>query len=286
MTTGGRSATADGTAAREPGKHEAALFERDGSRVVPTDRARGPWRRDALHGGAVAALLAHAVDVPGRTPARLTIDLLGPVPDAPLTLAVTAPEGGKRVVRQEITLLADGAPVARAHCVAVRRSDLDLPEGATDHPDPFAGAPVPDLSTPTPGAREAVGWDCFDSSAIRVHGLASPDVGQGAAGLWVNLLVPVIAGEPTPAIARVAAAADYASTATNMRLDRRRWSFMNTELTLHLSREPAASWVGLVAAGVVQPVGAGLSVATIYDSAGRLGQSAQALVVEARESRP
>ena len=203
-----------------------------------------------------------------------------------MTLSVTAPEGGKRVVRQEITLLADGAPVASARCVAVRRGDLDLPEGATDHPDPFAGAAVPDLSTPTPGAREAVGWDCFDASAIRVHGLASPDVAEGSIGLWVNPLVPVIAGEETPAIARVAAAADYGSTATNARLPHDRWSFINTELTLHLSREPADSWFGLVATGVVQPVGAGLSVATIYDAAGRLGQSAQALVVEARRPRP
>ncbi|WP_165966942.1 acyl-CoA thioesterase domain-containing protein [Actinomadura sp. 7K507] len=280
MTTDSRAATAD-----EAATSDAALFARDGSRVVPTDYARGPWRRDALHGGAVAALLAQAVDVPDWTPTRLTIDLLGPVPDAPLTLSVTAPEGGKRVVRQEITLLADGAPAARALCVAVRRSDLDLPDGATDHPDPFAGVPVPDLSTPTPGAREAVGWDCFDSGAIRVHGLASSGVAEGSVGLWVNLLVPVIAGEPTPAIARVAAAADYASTATNMRLPQDRWSFMNAELTVHLSREPATSWVGLVAAGVVQPAGSGLSVATIYDAAGRLGQSAQALVVEARRPR-
>ncbi|TDB95278.1 acyl-CoA thioesterase domain-containing protein [Actinomadura sp. 7K534] len=263
----------------------AALFERDGSRLVPTDRARGPWRRDALHGGAVAAVLANAVDVPEWTPARLTIDMLGPVPDVPLTLDVTRPEGGRRVVRQEITLLADGAPVARASCVAVRKSDLDLPEGAVDHPNPFGGVPVPDLSTPTPGAREAVGWDCFDSGAIRVRGLGESGVPAGSVGLWVSLLVPVVAGEPAPPIARVAAAADYASTATNMRLDQREWSFMNTELTLHLSREPAGSWVGLAAAGVVQPVGAGLSVSTIYDQAGRLGQSAQALVIEARKIR-
>ncbi|WP_165950252.1 thioesterase family protein [Actinomadura sp. GC306] len=263
----------------------AALFERDGSRLVPTDHARGPWRPDALHGGAVAAVLANAVDVPERTPTRLTIDMLGPVPHVPLTVRVTRPEGGRRVVRQEITLLADGTPVARASCVAVRKSDVELPEGATDHPNPFGGVPVPELTTPTPGAREAVGYDCFDSGAIRVRRLDADRVPAGSAGLWIGLLLPVVAGEPMPPIARVAAAADYSSTATNMRLDQRKWSFMNTELTVHLSREPAGDWVGLMAAGVVQPVGAGLSVSTIYDAAGRLGQSAQALVIEARKNR-
>ncbi|MFI0354978.1 acyl-CoA thioesterase domain-containing protein [Actinomadura sp. 9N407] len=260
----------------------AALFERDGSRVIPSDHARGPWRPDALHGGAVAALLAGAIDVPGWTPARVTIDLLAPVPAAPLELSVTRPEGGRRVLRQVITLLAADVPVARAHCLAVRRAELDLPDGVTDHPDPFAGVQVPDLSRPTPGAREAVGWECFDASAVRVRQLKSPDVGEGSIGLWVSLLMPVIAGEPTPAIARLAAAADYGSTATNARLPFEEWSFMNAELTLHVSREPVGPWVGLVSTGVVQPIGCGLSTAGLYDSAGRLGQSAQALVVEAR----
>ncbi|RAY16927.1 hypothetical protein DPM19_01820 [Actinomadura craniellae] len=260
-----------------------ALFERDGRLVVPTDHARGPWRPDALHGAAVAALLASAIDVPGRTPARITFDLLAPVPNAPMALAVTAPEGGQRVVRQTVTLLADDAPVARAQCVAVRRTELDLPEGALDHPDPFAGVPVPDLSRPRPGVSEAVGWECFDSGAVSMRGLKSPAPEPGSTGLWVNLLVPVVAGEPTPGIARVAAAADYASTATNVRLPYGRWTFMNAELSLHVAREPAGPWIGLTSTGVVQPNGCGFSMATLYDSAGRLGQSAQALVVEDRQ---
>jgi hypothetical protein len=266
---------------------DAALFQRDGSLVVPTGHAHGPWRRDTLHGAAVAALLATAIDVPGWTPARITFDLLAPVRAVPMTLSTTAPEGGRRVVRQEVTLLAGDTPVARARCLAVRRLEvgLDLPEGATDHPDPFADQAVPDLSRPTAGAREAVGWDCFDSGAVSLSPLASPGLGPNSVGLWVSLLVPVIAGEPTPAIARVAAAADYASTATHMRLPFDRWSFMNAELTLHVSREPAGPWVGLVSAGVVQPAGCGLSTATLYDADGRLGQSAQALVVEAREHK-
>ncbi len=261
---------------------DAALFERDGSRIVPTGYARGPWRRDALHGAAVAGLLACGIDVPGWTPARVTFDLLAPVPAVPMTLVTSVAEGGKRVVRQTVTLTADDVPVARAQCVAVRRAELDLPEGATEHPDPFAGAPVPDLSRPTPAARGVVPWDCFDSSSVSVRSLRSPELDGGGVGLWINLLVPVIAGEPTPAIARAAVAADHASAATNARLPFDRWSFMNAELSLHVSREPVGPWVGLVCSGVLQPNGCGLSVATLYDSGGRLGQSAQALVLEAR----
>lgn len=260
----------------------SGLFERDGARLVPTDHARGPWRPDALHGGAVAALLASAIDVPGWTPVRVVVDLLAPARATPMTLSATPPEGGKRVVRQTVTLLDGETPVARARCLAVRRTELDLPEGTSGHAEPFAGVPVPDLSRPRPGTRDAIGWDCFDSTAVSVRTLRSAELGANRVGLWINLLVPVVAGEPTPPIARVAAAADYGSSATSVMLPFDRWSFMNAELTLHLSREPAGPWAGVVSAGVVQPTGCGLGTATLHDSAGFLGRSAQALVVEAR----
>jgi len=263
-----------------------ALFERDGPRIVPTGLARGPWRPDTLHGAAVAAVLACGIDVPGWTPVRVTFDLLAPIRSVPMTLSVTEAEGGKRVVRQTVTLLEGDTPVARAQCLAVRKAELELPEGATAHPDPFAGVPVPDLTRPKPNVSEAVGWESFDGGAVSLRSLKSPDLDGNSIGMWVSLLVPVIAGEPTPSLARAAVAADYASAATNTRLSFERWSFMNAELSLHVSREPVGPWVGLVSVGVVQPGGCGLSVGTLYDSGGRLGQSAQALVVEARSRGP
>jgi len=258
------------------------LFERDGALLVPTDHARGPWRRDTLHGGAVAALLAGAIDVPGRTPVRVTVDLLAAVPAKPLTLHVTEPAGGRRVARQSITLLDGDTPVASAQCVAVRRSTLDLPDGVADRTSPFDGIPAPDLARPRQYVRDAIGWDCFDGTAIAVRNLRSDALGDRTYGMWISLLVPVVAGEPTPPIAQVAAAADYGSTATGNLLSFDRWSFMNTELSLHLSREPVGPWVGVVSSGMIQPVGCGLAMAALYDRSGPLGRSAQALVVEER----
>ena len=56
------------------------IFLRDGATYVPTVAAIGPWRPDALHGSAVAALIAHLLDRNDSTMARLTIDLVKPVP--------------------------------------------------------------------------------------------------------------------------------------------------------------------------------------------------------------
>lgn len=257
-----------------------ALFERHGDLVVPTALARGPWRPDALHGGAVAALLASALDMPGRTPVRVTFDLLTAVPCSPLRVLVTTPEGGERVVRQTVTLLDGDAEVATAQCLAIRHLDLDLP-AAAEPPDPFAGVPVPDLTRTRPKVAEMVGWECFDSHAICARTLPA-DLPEYATGVYVNLVVPVVAGEATPTISRAAAAADYASNHMASRFHFDSWSFMNADLTLHLSRAPAAGWIGLASTGVIDPNGSGLSVAQLFDSNGRLGQSIQSLVVESR----
>ncbi len=258
-----------------------ALFERDEDVVVPTDIARGPWRPDALHGGAVAALLASALDLPGRTAVRVTFDLLTAVPRAPLRLVVSEPQGGERVVRQTARLFSADTEVASAQCLAVREVDLDLPPAA-EPPDPFAGIPVPDLERIRPKVAEMVGWECFDSAAICARTL-SAGLPAYATGVYVNLLAPVVAGEKTPAIARAAAAADYASNHLANRFHFDSWSFMNADLTLHLSRVPADQWIGLVSTAVIEPNGSGLSVAQLFDPNGRLGQSVQSLVVESRD---
>ncbi len=127
-------------------------------------------------------------------------------------------------------------------------------------------------------------------TASRVPGVARPSANglpsrrrplpPGCLRLWLPLLVPVVATVPLSGAQQAVAVADYASIATSARLSYRGWSFLNAELTVHLTRDPQGPWVGLDCEGVVQRVGAGLSTARLYDAAGRLGQSAQTLVVE------
>ena len=58
-----------------------ALFRLEAGRYLPTDRSRGPWSPDALHGSPVAALLAHVVEQErpaGLELARLTVTSVAP----------------------------------------------------------------------------------------------------------------------------------------------------------------------------------------------------------------
>jgi hypothetical protein len=92
---------------------------------------------------------------------------------------------------------------------------------------------------------------------------------------------PLVAGEPVSPLARVLVAAD-SGNGVSAALDYRRHLFINTELSVHLVREPAGEWVLLDAITYVGPHGVGLSESVLYDETGRLGSAAQTLLVRRR----
>jgi hypothetical protein len=128
------------------------LFLTDGTAYTPTEFSRGPWDPDACHGGPTAALLARAVESVG-TPgpmevARLTVELLRPVPLEPLLVEATLLRPGRKIQLVEATLrLASSAmTVARARALRIRSEAVRMPAedpvfGPTSEPDgvPFAG---------------------------------------------------------------------------------------------------------------------------------------------------
>jgi len=260
-----------------------SLYEQDGAdRFVPTAAAAGPWNPGVLHGGAVAALLAGLLDDPEQVVVRVTVDLLGPVPSSPLRAEVGPTEGGRRVVRQSVTLLTDDRPVARASALRMRRGAVELPASATAHRVVFDPARVPDLSRPNQQAVKQVGWESFDSLAMAVRWEPFDPASGERSRFWCRLLLPVVAGRDAAPVERVLAAADF-SGGTSRRLPFREWSFMNADLVVSLARPPEGDWVGLECEGLLGATGTGQSVSNIHDVAGPLGQASQAIILERKE---
>jgi hypothetical protein len=255
------------------------IFARDGDLLTPTDHARGPWDPGALHGGAPSALAARAAEAlaPGMRLARLTVEFLGAVPLAPLSVEAQVVKPGKRfqIVEATVKVAATDAPAARARIALLRRGEeADVPPG--DRP-----APLP--SGPDAIARNDwnAGADGFGSTAMDIRFVAGDFVEDGPATAWFRLDRPLVEGEaPSPA-QRAVAAADFGNGMSRV-LDWNAWLFVNTDLTVHLHREPEGEWVGLDARTTIERDGSGLAVSDLHDRSGPVGVALQTLFVAPR----
>src|SRR3954466_4246817 len=107
------------------------LFIVDGDAFVPTARTRSPWSPESLHGGAAAALLARAVErfdaaVPMQI-VRMTLDLVRPVPVAPLRIDLHTVRPGGRVTVIGAHLVAEGEPCVRMTALRLRNAAVAIP---------------------------------------------------------------------------------------------------------------------------------------------------------------
>jgi hypothetical protein len=83
-----------------------AVYRLEDERVITRTHAAGPWDVTMQHGSAPAALVAWAAEsLPTAAPmqiARLTIDLMRPVPVAPCCLRRQAAHSGDRCLTEAI----------------------------------------------------------------------------------------------------------------------------------------------------------------------------------------
>ena len=257
-----------------------SLFQRDGATVVPSVFTRGPWDPGLLHGGAVGALFAETAQelmVDDGEPVRLTVDLLKPVPLRPLTVATEVVRTGRRLQLIDTSLRFDGALVARASLLVLRRQPIDVDglnppvEAALDSPDDANEAWVRD-----PEAESFVGGGQDFRFLLRNQ------LGGGVA--WFRLRRDVFDdGKPPSPLARAAAASDVGGAVSARRGEAfPNVSFINADISVHLARQPEGEWIRLASASTWEPEGVGAVSSELGDAVGPFGRANQALVLELR----
>jgi hypothetical protein len=258
------------------------VFARDPSapdRYVPSAIARGPWDPGAQHGGAPAALLAAIIDgldslVPMRV-ARLTVELVKPVPLAPCTVRTDVIREGKRVQLVDAVIEVDGVAVVRARALRLRRADFDPLTEPVSLPEGFVR---PEDSAPLvfePGHPFGVGF--FQAMEMRAaHG---DWLRRGPAAYWFRPRVDFIAGEVNTPLMQVCAAADFGNGLSN-ELPFGKYLYINPDLTIALTREPRTEWVLVDARTMLETNASGLAAAELYDEAGPIGRSQQLLLID------
>lgn len=251
-----------------------AFYLPDGDTFVATPLTRGPWDDRFQHGGPPSALLTGAMiqQAEGFALARVTVELLRPVPIGPLRVAVEAARPGRVVRRLSATLQADGQVLLEARAVFVRREPM-APAGPVAPPWP---APESSPGYTFSFFRDPVGYHAA-IELRRVHGTW----GSTPIGFWARPRVPLVAGRATRPEEAVVLLAD-AQSGMGVPLDPLAWSFVNPDLTVYLERPPVAGWVGFDVRSVAGTDGAGLAESQLRDIAGVVGRSAQSLVIAPR----
>ena len=261
-----------------------AVFAIEGDALVPSIHARGPWDPGAMHGGAPTALLARAIEalatpVPMRV-VRLAVEFPSAVPLVRLTATARLTRPGRRLALAEASLAtADGTVVLRAQATLLRRGAVELPEAALSPGEDADAIPGPDegrLAHWT-GGDETAG---FHLTAIELR-FARGDWGRGPAVGWFRFALPLVGGEEPSPLQRAVAFADFGNGLSRA-LDFRTHLFVNTDLTVHLQREPVGEWVALDARTDLDVAGIGQATSILRDEHGRLGVAAQSLYVDAR----
>lgn len=258
-----------------------AIYARAGEAFSATGYAAGPWHPGLQHGGAPSALVAWAAEqVPTAGTmrvARVTVELLRPVPVDRLDIETQIIRDGRKIQLVQVRLLHAGKEVTRAMVLRVRIAEQPLPSDAA-----MTGGPgSPDDVAEDKEFRDSLPGQVnfganFDMRRIR-GGFRQLGPGQ----VWFRQHRPLIAGEALTPVARAMAVADFSNGIAPV-LPFDEWTFLNADLTVNFARPPEGEWIFSDAETWVGDDGAGLAMTRLADAHGWFGRAVQSLIVERR----
>lgn len=255
----------------------AAFVDRGKGKVTATRLAAGPWSDQACHGGAPGALVTRAAEaVPTLVPmevARVTCELIRPVPIGPLDVSAEVAREGKKIQLVDVRVQAGGVDVVRARVLKFRVADQ--PELKALHA----------FEQRIPGFDEGMSEesrvpDRF-ASLFTLRTVRGSFREAGPAAMWFRLDGELVATETASPFMHAVAAADFTNgISTPIPFDR--WTFLNGDLTVNFARRPVGKVI-LVDARTL-PGGSGRAVAQsrLGDEAGWFGFATQSLLLERR----
>ncbi|MFD4367472.1 thioesterase family protein [Rhodococcus sp. NPDC058521] len=251
-------------------------------RFLATDLTTSLWASTMQHGAPPSALLVRALErCSPREGARLTrvvIEILGPIPITELEVHAWLQRPGRNVELVAAELSADTPDGGRrvvASATAWRMATTDSTE-VTHSADPQMPARDTSTSVGTLGGMWSGGYlDTLHWSWIDEIG------GDGPGLVWVRPKPDLVRGEPLTPMELLFSVADI-SNGVGAKIDPAEWTFLNTDLTVHVFRVPDGEWIGVGAETSIGPDGVGMCAGILYDECGPVGRIAQTLLVRKR----
>ncbi|MGY2061376.1 thioesterase family protein, partial [Nocardia gipuzkoensis] len=242
----------------------SAYFEIVNGCYVGTSWATSPWLPTQLGGHGVCGILARELEKhsPGKgfVPARFNTDLLKPVLNEPIVVQSSVVRDGRRMRVVDASIVQHG--VARVRATAMFLAVSQQPPGTVWQAS--HELPIPTYRLDSPGG-DTMRFKSGD-------GEWSEDYVAGQNGerkcAWHNV-APLVEGEPITPFQRAAFVADTTNMVCNWGTEG--IGYINTDMTMTLSRLPEGPELGLLAQDHVAAEGISIATATMYDRTGPLG---------------
>lgn len=261
-------------------------FRRHHGAFMPLAPARSGWDPGLCNGSAAAALLAllleDALRRPGFHVARLTIDLLKPIPFGTLDGRALVRREGGRLRQGEAELSWQGAVVARASGLFLAGSEGP---GSVHGPAPLPPAGEAESSGMFRASKEPGRQPSFEHFCD-LRWVTARDAPQPA--LWVPPPSVFVEDEPCSDLVRCVAAADLMAglaELTRSHCTPASPVAINADLNLTFSGEPRGQAFGLRLTHLAAEAGVGLAHAELFDADGFRGTVAQCRVGNTPKSR-
>lgn len=243
------------------------------------------WGPQMQHGGPVTALMVRAAEKlsgdDGMRTSRVTSELLGVVPVGQVRVRARVARPGRRVALVHASMeepTTDGAwrTVATAAVWRMRTDETAAVARTADQPLAMPDE-EPRLLADHP--LSFAWWEGGFVDALEWRIVAEQQSASTVA--WARMFRPLVLGEETSSLQRLVAFADTAN-GVGARLDPARYSFVNTEMTVHLFEPPHGEWFGLEAQTSVGSDGIGMSAGVLHAPGQVLGRVSQSLLVQRR----
>lgn len=269
-----------------------ALFSRErgvpgGDVYTPSELAHGPWMLGTLHGGPVCGLVAHAAEqlrpAAEFIPARIVVDMHRPVPMAPITVRAKLERQSRRMALVSVELYAKDKSggekeVTRGSVLFALSSDAPEHEAAgRSRPMPPGPADLETTAIVPKGVALQFPPGFHREAEVRwIEGPGTPTpLG------WMRMPMPLIEGEATSPLERIATISDLGNaiaSVTQRRGGMPSAPYINPDTTLYLEREAQGEWIGLALDRLSETRGVGVSEVELFDESGSIGRMLSARI--------
>ncbi|MBO0842533.1 MAG: thioesterase family protein [Nocardioides sp.] len=264
-----------------PEVNPLAFFRATETGFEPEDLARSLWSHDQMHGVAASGLIARTmereIDSLGRSelvPSRYHVDLFRPPKMVETYARATVVRNGPRIVLIDVDMVQGETVVARASGTYLQPSAN--PTGKTWSPSERPTPPPLEIAPVTGDVRLPL----FASEAPWSTDFADHQ-NAGRHQSW-QVAVPTVVGEPMTTFQAVASMADSTSMITNWSDHGIEW--INTDISLALTRRPVSLEVGLSTVDHVEHEGVAVGTAEVFDRAGTLGTANVTAIANTRRT--